>query len=143
MEEIIVTYIKQSNEEIDIAIPNDVKVIQIIEAILHHEKIDETLSEIYEIRVTKDKEEWHSIRNDETLRDNDVWDGQYVMLNKKGRLSLLLKCYRQKKLIMNLLNKVYLLVKKIMYGKSLSNSFEWGRRNALCKNHHIFSALRV
>lgn len=39
MEEIIVTYIKQSNEEIDIAIPNDVKVVQIIEAILHHEKI--------------------------------------------------------------------------------------------------------
>ncbi|MCW9129817.1 EsaB/YukD family protein [Bacillus paramycoides] len=86
MEEIIVTYIKQSNEEIDIAIPNDVKVIQIIEAILHHEKIDETLSGIYEIRVTKDKEEWHSIRNDETLRDNDVWDGQYVMLHKKGAI---------------------------------------------------------
>ncbi|MCU4714152.1 EsaB/YukD family protein [Bacillus cereus] len=86
MEEIIVTYIKQSNEEIDIAIPNDVKVVQIIEAILHHEKIDETLSEIYEIRVRKDKEEWHSIRNDETLRDNDVWDGQYVMLNKKGAI---------------------------------------------------------
>ena len=46
MEEIIVTYIKQSNEEIDIAIPNDVKVVQIIEAILHHEKIDEALSGI-------------------------------------------------------------------------------------------------
>ena len=91
MEEIIVTYIKQSNEEIDIAIPNDVKVVQIIEAILHHEKIDEALSGIHEIRVAKDKEEWHSIRNDETLRDNDVWDGQYVMLHKKEQLSLLLK----------------------------------------------------
>lgn len=86
MEEIIVTYIKQSNEEIDIAIPNDVKVVQIIEAILHHEKIDEALSDIYEIRVTKDKEEWHSIRDDETLRDSDVWDGQYVMLHKKGAI---------------------------------------------------------
>ncbi len=49
-------------------------------------KIDETLSGMYEIRVTKDKEEWHSIRNDETLRDNDVWDGQYVMLHKKGAI---------------------------------------------------------
>lgn len=39
----------------------------------------------------KIKEEWHSIRNDETLRDNDVWDGQYVMLHKKEQLSLLLK----------------------------------------------------
>ncbi|EJQ51595.1 hypothetical protein IEQ_01839 [Bacillus cereus BAG6X1-2] len=86
MEEIIVTYIKQSNEEIDIAIPNDVKAVQIIEAILHHEKIDEALIGIYEIRVAKDKEEWHSIRNDETLRDNDVWDGQYVMLYKKGAI---------------------------------------------------------
>ncbi|MDM5154693.1 EsaB/YukD family protein [Bacillus sp. DX1.1] len=86
MEEIIVTYIKQSNEEIDIAIPNDVKAEQVIEAILHHEKIDETLSGIYEIRITKDKEEWHSIRNDETLRDNDVWDGQYIMLHKKGAI---------------------------------------------------------
>lgn len=123
MEEIIVTYIKQSNEEIDIAIPNDIKVVQIIEAILHHEKIDEALSSIYEIKVAKDNEEWHSIRNDETLRDNDVWDGQYVMLYKKGLLFLLLKCYRQKKFIMNLLNQIYLLVKKIMYGKSLSNSF--------------------
>lgn len=143
MEEIIVTYIKQSNEEIDIAIPNDVKAVQIIEAILHHEKIDEALSSTYEIRVAKDKEEWHSIRNDETLRDNDVWDGQYVMLYKKDRLSLPLKCYRQKKFIMNRLNKIYLLVKKIMYGKLLSNSFEWGRRNVLCKNHRIFNALRV
>ena len=80
------TYIKQSNEEIDIAIPNDVKAEQVIEAILHHEKIDETLSGIYEIRVTKDKEEWHSIRNDETLRDNDVWDGHYIMLHKKGAI---------------------------------------------------------
>ncbi|MFJ8413908.1 EsaB/YukD family protein [Bacillus paramycoides] len=86
MEEIIVTYIKQSNEEIDIAIPNDVKAVQIIEAILHHEKIDEALSGIYEIRVAKDKEEWRSIRNNETLRDNDVWDGQYVILYKKGAI---------------------------------------------------------
>ncbi|EJR55254.1 hypothetical protein IIM_01339 [Bacillus cereus VD107] len=86
MEEIIVTYIKQSNEEIDIAIPNDVKAVQIIEAILHHEKIDEALSGIYEMRVAKDKEEWRSIRNNETLRDNDVWDGQYVMLYKKGAI---------------------------------------------------------
>lgn len=36
--------------------------------------------------MAKDKEEWHSIRNDETLRDNDVWDGQYVMLYKKGSI---------------------------------------------------------
>ncbi|KOS28304.1 hypothetical protein ADK18_10685 [Bacillus anthracis] len=86
MEEIIVTYIKQSNEKIENAIPNDVKAVQIIEAILHHEKIDEALSSTYEIRVAKDKEEWHSIRNDETLRDNDVWDGQYVMLYKKGSI---------------------------------------------------------
>ena len=34
--------------------------------------------------MAKDKEEWHSIRNDETLRDNDVWDGQYVMLHKRS-----------------------------------------------------------
>ncbi|EOW9528958.1 EsaB/YukD family protein [Bacillus cytotoxicus] len=86
MEEIIVTYIKESNEEIDIALPNDVKVEQIIEAILHHEKVDVALSNIYEIKVTKDKEEWSSIRNDETLRDNDVWDGQYIMLHKKGAI---------------------------------------------------------
>ena len=55
MEEIIVTYIKQSNEEIDIAIPNDVKVVQIIEAILHHEKIDEALSGIMKL-------EWQKIK---------------------------------------------------------------------------------
>ncbi|MFJ8529114.1 hypothetical protein [Bacillus sp. NPDC094106] len=86
MEGIIVTYITQSNEEVDIAIPNDVKTIQIIESILHYEKIEENQSLLYEIRATRDKEEWLSVLQDETLRDQHVWDGYYIMLHKKGTL---------------------------------------------------------
>ncbi|WP_242217339.1 hypothetical protein [Bacillus cereus group sp. BfR-BA-01380] len=86
MEEIIVTYVTQSNEEMDIAIPNDVKTVQIIEAILHYEKIDVNHSELYELRITSDKEEWISIQHNETLRDNNIWDGFYITLHKKGAL---------------------------------------------------------